>query len=371
MGTIISISSRNWLYVWVGLEVNLLSFIPLLMCGINETEVERALKYFLVQALGSCLILLGSFNIIIFPNSLITYYACSLFLFLSIIIKIGIFPFHYWVPQVIGGIRWLICLILSIWQKIRPLVIMGGLIRKVYRVPLILTISLGALVGGFGGINQRQIRVLLAYSSIGHIRWIGLGLSRSMVILMIYFVIYSLTRFIIMAFIIYSQSKMVNLNNYGSLPLYIIMFLAFLFFRLGGIPPFIGFYRKLIIISELIWTRSYLCIRLLVGGSLINIFYYLNIFLNLLLKSVYTGFNNVVLKIDYLIRLFLSVFLIVNILGIVIIMYALIIFYKSQRHWNTIYNFWNLVWIIRDINKNINSSGVRAARCSPRKRSTI
>ena len=100
-----------------------------------------------------------------------------------------------------------------------------------------------------------------------------------------------------MVFIIYFQLKIVNLNNYRCLPLHIILFLAFLFLSLGGIPPFIGFYGKLIVIGELISTRSYFCIGVLVSGSLVNIFYYLNIFLNLVLKSIYIGFNTITTKI--------------------------------------------------------------------------
>lgn len=79
----------------MGLEINLLSFIPLVVCGLNDIEAERSLKYFLVQAFGSRIILLGSFVILNYLNSMIRVYVCRFFLGCSLIIKIGIFPFHF------------------------------------------------------------------------------------------------------------------------------------------------------------------------------------------------------------------------------------------------------------------------------------
>lgn len=79
----------------MGLEINLLSFIPLIARGVNEIEVERSLKYFLVQALGSSLILFGCFTLCRGPNAIFSSYIGDFILFFSILIKIGIFPFHY------------------------------------------------------------------------------------------------------------------------------------------------------------------------------------------------------------------------------------------------------------------------------------
>ena len=59
LGRMIRLSSRDWLGVWFGLEVNLLGFVPLVVQGIGNQSVERAIKYFVVQALGRGLFLLG------------------------------------------------------------------------------------------------------------------------------------------------------------------------------------------------------------------------------------------------------------------------------------------------------------------------
>jgi NADH:ubiquinone oxidoreductase subunit 2 (subunit N) len=71
LGTFMRISSCNWLYVWIGLEINLISFIPLIMASGVDSETESRLKYFLVQALGSGLLLFGALRYINYPNSII------------------------------------------------------------------------------------------------------------------------------------------------------------------------------------------------------------------------------------------------------------------------------------------------------------
>jgi NADH:ubiquinone oxidoreductase subunit 2 (subunit N) len=82
-------------------------------------------------------------------------------------IKLGMAPFHFWLPHVIGGIRWVSCVVLSVWQKVGPIFILRSFVFS-WRLYIFIFAALGAIVGGVGGINQSQLRVLLAYSSIGH-----------------------------------------------------------------------------------------------------------------------------------------------------------------------------------------------------------
>lgn len=87
----------------MGLEINLISFIPLIMSSQNSFETERGLKYFLSQAFGSGLLLFGLFIYIISSYSLVYINLGTYIMVFRIIIKIGIFPFHFWLPHVIGG----------------------------------------------------------------------------------------------------------------------------------------------------------------------------------------------------------------------------------------------------------------------------
>lgn len=287
-----------------------MSFIPLIVCGIHELEVESSLKYFLIQALGSSLVLFGCFNIINYPHVIPTFSFSTLTLVFSFIIKIGIFPFHYWLPHVIGGISWTSCILLAIWQKFGPLFIISGLLNNLYCWLLLMLGSLGSFIGGVGGINQSQIRILLAYSSVGHIGWIFIGIICSFNILLYYYLIYRFIIFSIIIFLFIYPINIINLTNFSIFPPFFILFISILFFSLGGLPPFLGFYPKLIVIFTIIINSIYIYLFISILGSLINIFYYINVFSNLFIKSILSGFNNIVININIYIGLIISIFLI-------------------------------------------------------------
>ncbi len=179
IGTFLSISSIHWLRIWAGLEINLIGFLPMLVYQKRISERESGVKYFIVQALGSRFLVLGSLMAF---NSSFTwdyYFEFSfrtlgfMVLAAGLCVKLGLFPFHYWLPSVMAGLPWLSCLLLATWQKIAPLFLLLCLLElnKVYRITFIFCIIRAgrSLVGGFGGINQTQVRALLAYSSIGHL----------------------------------------------------------------------------------------------------------------------------------------------------------------------------------------------------------
>lgn len=289
-GRVMCISSNNWLHVWGGLEINLLSFIPIIVCSINENEVESTLKYFLVQALGSSLILLGRFRLYNYIMGVLRLsFRCILLLF-SIIVKLGVFPFHYWLPQVILGLSWFSCIILSTWQKLGPIFIMLSIIDNIYSKFLLIVGSLRSLIGGLGGLNQSQIRALLSYSSIGHIGWMVVCIFYSRTYFIIYFILYCTINIIIMYIMIKIPSKLLNFMIYNHFPLYTIFLLGMLFLSLGGFPPLLGFYPKILVMLRCIENDIWLFLIILIGGSLLNIYYYLMVFTNLIIKSVGSGF---------------------------------------------------------------------------------
>jgi len=312
-GTIISISSINWVYVWMGLEINLLSFIPLLVCGVSELEVERSLKYFLVQALGSSFVLFGCFSVINYPHVILSIYMRNIILLFSFIIKLGIFPFHFWLPRVMGGLSWISCLLLAVWQKVGPLFIIIRVIKNIYCWILLIFGCLGSIIGGVGGINQSQIRILLAYSSIGHIRWIFIGIVCSFNVTFYYYIIYRFIIISIISIIYIYPSKIVNLINFRLIPFFFILFMCVLFLSLAGIPPFFGFFPKLILINLMIDINIHIYILILILGSLINIFYYLNVFFNLFIGSFLVNFSSTKLNIRFIIRIFVSIFWVLRI----------------------------------------------------------
>nr|YP_010414428.1 NADH dehydrogenase subunit 2 [Branchipolynoe onnuriensis]URS74515.1 NADH dehydrogenase subunit 2 [Branchipolynoe onnuriensis] len=288
LGSILSISSTQWIFVWLGLELNLMSFIPLLVFSNKYNEAEASMKYFLAQAMGSGLILLGSLSFFMSPQILLNPNLMNLFLFLGLITKLGIPPCHFWFPSVMAMISWPMCLILTTWQKLVPIIILSYSILPNMNFFIIMIILLSSIIGGIGGLNQTQLRPLLAYSSIGHMSWMMAAMTSSYSASIIYLITYiSIT--IPLMLLLWTSSSMSNLSslNISSNSPSHNIFLSTLLLSLGGLPPFLGFFPKWMVM-ETLSTTFMLVIFITLLGSVINLYYYLNLmFINILTPTFY------------------------------------------------------------------------------------
>ena len=267
LGIFISITSNNWFRVWIGLEINIYSFIPLLLQSNINQEKEAAIKYFIIQALASGLLLTASLTLF----SIIS----SFLIILRLIIKLALSPCHFWFPSVINSLSWSICWILTTLQKIAPLFLFSQNFFY-YNTALICIISaLSALTGAVGGLKQTQLRSILAYSSIGHLGWLTASLSSSFLAFNLYFLSY----IIIISTIIYLINKDFTRTALPSIFFYNnskpILSLSLL--SLGGLPPLFGFFPKLFLLLVLTQNNFIFLPFILVVSSTINLYYYLKI----------------------------------------------------------------------------------------------
>nr|ASN66002.1 NADH dehydrogenase subunit 2 [Scarites buparius] len=279
MGTMISISSSTWLGTWMGLEINLLSFIPLLKGKSNPYTSESSIKYFLVQALAST-IFLFSILMIMMTNNLISD-AISLNMFMmmtinsSLLLKMGAAPFHFWFPEIIEGMNWMNCLLLMTWQKIAPMMILSYTMKLSNYIVFIIIIS--TMVGSIGGLNQTSLRKIMAYSSINHLGWMISAFLNNEMIWIIYFIIYSIISLTLISllnsFDIYYLKQMFLLMNKNILVKFILLLNLL---SLGGLPPFLGFLPKWMIIQFLSTNYMYLLVFMIMM-TLITLFFYLRI----------------------------------------------------------------------------------------------
>jgi len=286
LGSIIALSSNNWLYLWIGLELNLLSFIPLIINQKLFQETQAAVKYFIIQAIGSGVLLTAgtiSNNFIIQSKF---FKIIQLIFLVRIIIKLGIAPLHQWLPHVISALSWEKCIILATWQKLAPLSLLLFILPKEINIIGFISIIISALIGGLGGINQSQIRPLLAYSSIGHMAWIMALIIINTNIILIYFIVYVTINLRLIARLKYnilfqtqSHRKFNNIITHNILATIIIII------RLGGLPPLLGFIPKWLTISTLIYNKISTLLIPLISGTIINLFFYLNIIFNIILSS--------------------------------------------------------------------------------------
>lgn len=275
-GTLITISSSSWLGIWIGLEINLLSFIPLIIDNKNILYSESAIKYFLVQTMASIIFLFVNILYIIkfnFYFNLENKFNLENFIVInSIIIKLGAAPLHFWFPNIIEGLSWNNTLIILTWQKIAPLIIIST-IRISNQIIFFIVTS--CIIGSIGGFNQTSLKKVLTYSSINHIRWLITAnlINDTLWIfyLTLYFVInYSIIRIFKMFNVTQINQLFLFKNEFSLLKLcFIINFLS-----LGGLPPFTGFFPKWIVIEALIITKNILLILIIIITTLITLYFY-------------------------------------------------------------------------------------------------
>ena len=230
----------------------MLSFIPLIRDNNNLISTEASLKYFLTQALASAVLL---FAIILFllENNLLINLDNSysrIIIISSLLLKRGTAPFHFWFPNVIEGLSWINSLILITWQKIAPLILISYLNIK----SIILTCAIiSVIIGSLGGLNQTSLRKLISFSSINHLGWILSAIYCRKILWLIYFLFYSFLSFCLI--FIFNNFKLYHINQLFAIFIKskIIKFILIInLLSLGGLPPFLGFLPKWIVIQSVV-----------------------------------------------------------------------------------------------------------------------
>nr|QHX99865.1 NADH dehydrogenase subunit 2 [Epeorus herklotsi] len=277
-GTLISISSTSWLGAWIGLEINLLSFIPLMSNMNNQFATEAALKYFLTQALASAILLFGVVTLSLGSHLTFSSFTDSTLLNTvlssTLLLKMGAAPFHFWFPGVMEGLDWFNGLILMTWQKIAPLMLISYVITpNAFSFSIIIICIITGSVGGF---NQTSLRKIMAYSSINHLGWMLSSVLLGESYWLTYFTFYVfLSTSVILLFHAYQLS---HINQFFSLPLNNPILKMALFcnlLSLGGLPPFLGFLPKWIIIQSLVDHHYTPLVTLMVIFTLGTLYFYL------------------------------------------------------------------------------------------------
>nr|YP_010173051.1 NADH dehydrogenase subunit 2 [Bironella derooki]QSH90929.1 NADH dehydrogenase subunit 2 [Bironella derooki] len=277
-GTLMTISANSWLGAWMGLEINLLSFIPLMNNDKkNLLTSESSLKYFLTQAFASSILLFAIIMMMFFyNNNFEMFFNLNEMLILStLLLKSGAAPFHFWFPEVMEGLSWINGLILMTWQKIAPLMLISyNFIYNFFMISIILSM----LIGSLGGLNQVSMRKLMAFSSINHLGWMLLAMMNNELLWLTYFMLYSfLSASIVLMF---NNFKLFYFNQIFNLSMMNPMIKMFIFMNLlslGGLPPFLGFLPKWLIIQNLTNMGQFFILFLSVCLTLITLYFYLRL----------------------------------------------------------------------------------------------
>nr|APX39248.1 NADH dehydrogenase subunit 2 [Gonioctena leprieuri] len=295
MGTLITISAYSWFSMWIGLEINLLSIIPLLKSPSSLYPSEASMKYFITQSLASTVLL---FSVIMMSNlnefmSQNSSFFLSMMLNSALLMKVGAAPFHSWFPEVLDGLNWNNSLIMLTWQKIAPMILLTYNLQMTHFFMFIIISS--SMVSGILGMNQISLRKILAYSSINHMAWMIASMLCFKTIWTVYFLIYTMITINIILMlkffnIFYFKQLMNSLNSNKIFKLFFILN----FFSLGGLPPFLGFLPKWLVINNLVENNFYLLSLILIIFTLLPLFFYIRLTFSTLMFSS----NETILKIS-------------------------------------------------------------------------
>nr|YP_010835950.1 NADH dehydrogenase subunit 2 [Rhopalopsole subnigra]WGC89469.1 NADH dehydrogenase subunit 2 [Rhopalopsole subnigra] len=278
LGSLLAISSNSWLGAWMGLEINLLSFIPLMTNNKNLTTTEAALKYFLVQAIASATLLFSVIILLLSGTSvlMVQWPINEILISSTLLLKMGAAPLHFWFPGVMEGLNWSNSLTLMTWQKIAPLVLLSYVISLNFFILMIILMSM--IIGAMGGLNQTSLRKILAYSSINHLGWLIAALTLSNSIWLMYFLVYMfLSTTIVFSLNLFKVFHVNQIFALKSIQPTFKFFIFINFLSLGGLPPFLGFLPKWMVIQSLTQMNLIFLITLMVCLTLITLFYYLRL----------------------------------------------------------------------------------------------
>nr|YP_010836241.1 NADH dehydrogenase subunit 2 [Paradoxopsyllus custodis]WGC90503.1 NADH dehydrogenase subunit 2 [Paradoxopsyllus custodis] len=277
MSTFICISADSWLGAWIGLEMNLLSFIPLMNNNKNTLSNEASLKYFLTQALGSIILLFSICINFINLNFFSMMFFNDFYLLLlnsSFLLKIGAAPFHFWFPSVLNSINWMNGMLLMTWQKINPFICLSYCFNSkfIYFISL-----LSILVGSMGGLNNTSLRKIMAFSSITHMGWMLMSILFSDSMFWFYFLFYSFISFTLISS--FNNLKLFHMNQlmtntFSSITKFSI-FIPLM--SMGGLPPFLGFLPKWTVIELMINMNLLMISLIMIMLTMITLYFYLRL----------------------------------------------------------------------------------------------
>nr|ACY36670.1 NADH dehydrogenase subunit 2 [Crocidura beatus]ACY36678.1 NADH dehydrogenase subunit 2 [Crocidura beatus]ACY36814.1 NADH dehydrogenase subunit 2 [Crocidura beatus]ACY36815.1 NADH dehydrogenase subunit 2 [Crocidura beatus]ACY36816.1 NADH dehydrogenase subunit 2 [Crocidura beatus] len=282
LGTSIVMTSSHWFMTWLGFEMNMMAIVPILMKKYSPRSMEAATKYFLTQATASMILMLAIIINLMYSGQWtiknMENYTASTLITIALVMKLGLAPFHFWVPEVTQGVSLNSGLILLTWQKIAPLTLLYQIYSSINTNLLLLMSLTSIMIGGWGGLNQTQLRKIMAYSSIAHMGWMMTILiynpNLSLLNLLIYIF---MTSSMFMLLIFTSTTSTLSLSlTWNKTPIITIMSLVTLL-SLGGLPPLTGFMPKWMIIQELTKNNSVILPTLMAILALLNLFFYMRL----------------------------------------------------------------------------------------------
>nr|ACO89904.1 NADH dehydrogenase subunit 2 [Glossamia aprion] len=281
LGTTITFASSHWLIAWVGLELNTLAILPLMTRQPHPRAVEATTKYFLTQAAAAATLLFAATTNAWLTGQWeiqqMTHPLPTMIITIALSMKVGLAPTHFWLPEVLQGLDLTTGLILSTWQKLAPFALLLQIPQ--HNSTLLITLGiLSTLIGGWGGLNQTQLRKILAISSIAHLGWMILVIQFSPSLTLLTLIMYFVMTF--STFVVFKINKSTNINtlatSWAKTPA-LTAITPLILLSLGGLPPLSGFMPKWLILQELTKQGLALTATVTALSALLSLYFYLRL----------------------------------------------------------------------------------------------
>nr|AQZ21944.1 NADH dehydrogenase subunit 2 [Elgaria velazquezi] len=281
-GTIITMSSYHWLLAWMGLELNTMAILPIISKSHHPRSTEASTKYFLTQAAASALILFasitnaqttGQWNILQLENPL-----AQTLLTIALAMKLGLAPTHFWLPEVLQGTSFKTTLIIITWQKLAPMTLMLLTWNQTSMLTITMMGALSVVIGGLGGLNQTQLRKIIAFSSIAHLGWMATIITKSNKLALLNLTLYILISTPLMLSLILTSTKTTQdlTTSWTTSPMLSSLTMMTLL-SLGGLPPLTGFLPKWLTLEELLTQNMTPLATILAVTTLLSLFFYMRL----------------------------------------------------------------------------------------------
>ena len=311
LGMLLMISSKNLMIMYLAIELQSLSLYVVASIKRNSIEsAESGVKYFILGALSSGILLYGfslvygftgqtSFDGIYLSLSQVEKLPIGLvfglvFVLVGLAFKVSAVPFHMWTPDVYEGAPTSITAFFAIVPKLAATALIFRFCLEPFDnfyfewTQVIFFLSVASMfLGAIAAIAQKNIKRLLAYSSIGHVGYVLIALVsasdqglKSASIYMFIYLVMNIAVFSIILSLKKSNSyveKISELSGLSKSNPVISVSLAIIMLSMAGIPPFIGFFGKFYVFIAAIESQLYLLAVLGVLASVISAFYYLRI----------------------------------------------------------------------------------------------
>jgi len=314
-GLMVLVSANDLLTLYLGLELSSLSLYVLATFDRdNATSSEAGVKYFVLGALASGMLLFGAslvygytgttnfsamtelFAVNEESQATVAYGAIvgMVMLIVALCFKISAVPFHMWTPDVYQGAPTPVTMLFATAPKIAAMAIFIRLLMDPFAnlLPdwqniLAIIAVCSMMVGAFGALTQTNIKRLLAYGSIGHVGYMLIGLAagtpEGVKGVLIYFALYLFMSVGTFGFVLFMRrageqvEEISDLAGLSKTSPRGALFMLLMMFSMAGIPPFAGFYGKFFIFLSAIQSELYILAVVGVLTSVVAAFYYLRI----------------------------------------------------------------------------------------------